>query len=221
MNEILSLVQAIGIALHMPTYVDLLEAIATIAAAISGIRLSSAKNFDLFGAYIIGVVTAVGGGTMRDLMLGIQPFWMTSSRYFLCCGLALLWVMAFGKKIIRQNNTWFIFDTIGLALFNTIGVEKSIGLGMPLWTAVTMGCVTGAAGGVLRDIFINEVPLIFRKEIYAMACIAGGIAYIIGLKQGIDPEVNALLSSAIVIAIRLLAVKFKWQLPILKGVGQE
>lgn len=142
---------------------------------------------------------------------------MTNSTYLICCGLALLAVILFGKKIINQKNTWFIFDTIGLALFNIIGIEKTINMGFPLWMSVIMGCITGAAGGVIRDILINEVPLIFRQDIYAMACILGGIVYILCYSVELPAEVSALLSAVTVIAIRLLSVKFHWQLPILKG----
>ena len=201
----------------MPTFVQILDFIGTFAFAISGIRLASAKRFDWFGAYVVGFVTAIGGGTIRDIMLGIPPFWMTNPVYIICCGLSLLYVILFGKKIIRQQSTWFIFDTIGLALFNITGLEKTLNMGYPVWTAVIMGCVTGAAGGVIRDILINEVPLVFRKDIYAMACIAGGIVYIIGYSEGLQAEVNAILSAIIVISIRTLAVKYHWQLPILKG----
>jgi uncharacterized membrane protein YeiH len=94
-------------------------------------------------------------------------------------------------------------------------------MGYPYWMAVIMGCITGAAGGVIRDILINEVPLIFRKDIYAMACIAGGIVYVVGNAMGLQAEVNAVLSAIIVISTRLLAVKFHWQLPILKGETDE
>ena len=187
------------------------------AFAISGIRLASAKKFDWFGAYIVGMATAIGGGTLRDVMLGIPPFWMTNSIYVICCGLALLWVILFGKRIIRQQSTWFIFDTIGLALFNIIGIEKTINMHYPLWMAVIMGSVTGAAGGVIRDILINEIPLIFRKDIYAVACILGGIIYIIAYKIDMPAEISAILSAFTVIIIRILAVKYHWQLPILKG----
>ncbi len=142
---------------------------------------------------------------------------MTNSIYVICCGLALLWVILFGKRIIRQQSTWFIFDTIGLALFNIIGIEKTINMHYPLWMAVIMGSVTGAAGGVIRDILINEIPLIFRKDIYAVACILGGIIYIIAYKIDMPAEISAILSAFTVIIIRILAVKYHWQLPILKG----
>ncbi|MBR4644579.1 MAG: trimeric intracellular cation channel family protein [Bacteroidaceae bacterium] len=206
-----------GTTLRLPASFVVIEFIGTFAFAISGIRLASAKRFDVFGAWIVGMATAIGGGTMRDLMLGVNPFWMTNSIYFICCGIAVLWVMAYGKYLIRQKNTLFIFDTIGLALFNVIGIEKTLNMGFPYWTAITMGTITGAAGGVIRDVFINEVPLIFRKEIYALACVAGGLVYVLGVRMGMSVEVNALLSSFTVILIRVLAVKYHWILPRLKG----
>lgn len=217
MDWILDILQEMGTTLRLPTSFVVIEFIGTFAFAISGIRLASAKHFDVFGAWIVGMATAIGGGTMRDLMLGVNPFWMTNSIYFICCGLAVLWVMAYGKYLIRQKNTLFIFDTIGLALFNVIGIEKTLNMGFPYWTAITMGTITGAAGGVFRDVFINEVPLIFRKEIYALACVAGGLIYVLGIKLGMSVEVNALLSSVTVIVIRVLAVKYHWILPRLTG----
>ena len=154
----------------MPTFVQILDFIGTFAFAISGIRLASAKRFDWFGAYVVGFVTAIGGGTIRDLLLDVTPGWMTDPIYLICTGLALLWVILFGKYLIHLHNTFFIFDSIGLALFTVVGVGKSLALGYPFWVAIIMGSITGAAGGVIRDVFINEIPLIFRKEIYAMAC---------------------------------------------------
>ena len=156
-----------------PTFFQIIEFIGTFAFAISGVRLASARRFDWFGAYVVGVATAIGGGTIRDIMLGISPFWMTNSITLVCSGLALLWVVIFGKQIIRQRSTWFIFDTIGLALFTVVGVGKTLSYGFPFYTAIIMGAITGAAGGVIRDVLINEVPLIFRKEIYALACEIG------------------------------------------------
>lgn len=217
MEWILDILQEMGNTLRLPASFVVIEFIGTFAFALSGIRLASAKHFDVFGAWIVGMATAIGGGTFRDLMLGVNPFWMTNSIYFICCALAVVWVMAYGKYLIRQKNTLFIFDTIGLALFNVIGIEKTLNMGFPYWTAITMGTITGAAGGVIRDVFINEVPLIFRKEIYALACVAGGLIYILGVQIGMSAEVNALLSSFMVILIRVLAVKYHWVLPRLKG----
>ena len=142
---------------------------------------------------------------------------MTNGSYFVCCALAVLAVGMFGKYIIHHNYTWFIFDTIGLALFNVVGLEKALTFGHPYWVAITMGAVTGAGGGIIRDVLMNDVPLIFRSEIYALACVAGGVAYVACLELGLSVEISALLSSFIVILIRCLAVKFHWQLPVLKG----
>lgn len=200
-----------------PSFMEVLDFIGTFAFAISGIRLASAKQFDLFGAYVVGVVTAIGGGTLRDLMLGVTPIWMTNPMYLICSGIALLWVIFFGKRIINQQVTFFIFDTIGLALFTVVGVEKTLDLGFPLWVAIIMGTITGAAGGVFRDVFINEIPLIFRKEIYALACIIGGLCYGICNVMGVDVIINECISGAAVFAVRILAVKYHLCLPILKG----
>ncbi len=216
-NWVLEILQEMGDTLRLPISFVCLEFIGTMAFAISGVRLASAKHFDIFGAWIVGMATAIGGGTIRDVMLGVNPFWMTNSIYFICCALAVLWVFFFGKYLVRQSNTWFVFDTIGLALFNVIGIEKTLSMGFPYWTAVTMGCITGAAGGVLRDVFINEIPLIFRKEIYAMACVLGGIAYCICHYLGCTSYISSLVGGVVVFVIRVLAVKYKISLPILTG----
>ena len=205
------------------TLVQVFDFVGTLAFAISGIRLASAKKFDLFGAYVVGVTTAIGGGTMRDMMLGVSPFWMTNMFYLICSAIALLWVIVFRKLLVRQDNTWFLFDTIGLALFTVTGIEKTIttigpsGEHFPFWTAIIMGTITGAGGGVLRDVFINEVPLIFRKEIYALACVIGGIAYYICHHLGLDSTLSANICGITVVLMRLLAVKYKLHLPTIKG----
>ena len=214
---LLRFLQDMGDTLRLPVMFVIIEFIGTFAFAISGVRLSSTKRFDIFGAWIVGMATAIGGGTIRDLMLGVNPFWMTNGSYFVCCAFAVLAVSMFGKYIIHHNYTWFIFDTIGLALFNVVGLEKALSFGHPYWVAVTMGAVTGAGGGIIRDVLMNDVPLIFRSEIYALACVAGGLAYVACLELGLSVEISALLSAFSVILIRILAVKFHWQLPVLKG----
>jgi uncharacterized membrane protein YeiH len=205
----------------LPSFMEILDFIGTFAFAISGIRLASAKQFDLFGAYVVGVVTAIGGGTLRDLMLGVTPIWMTTPMYLICSGIALVWVIVFGKRLIHQQNTFFIFDTIGLALFTVVGVEKALALSFPLWVAVIMGTITGAAGGVFRDVFINEIPLIFRKEIYALACIIGGLIYGLCDWVGMDVMLTQIISGLSVFLVRILAVKYHLCLPILKGEEME
>ena len=185
--------------------------------AISGIRLASAKRFDWFGAYIVGLATAIGGGTLRDVMLNVTPVWMTDPIYLICTAFAMFFVIIFGKYLIHLNNTFFLFDSIGLALFTVVGFGKSISLGYPFWVAIIMGSITGAAGGVIRDVFINEIPLIFRKEIYAMACVIGGLVYWICLKTGMESYMSQILGGVTVFIVRILAVKYQITLPILKG----
>lgn len=201
----------------MISFVQVLDFVGTFAFAISGIRLASAKRFDWFGAYVVGFVTAIGGGTIRDLLLDVTPGWMTDPIYLICTALALLWVIVGSKYLVHMHNTFFIFDSIGLALFTVVGVGKSIALGYPFWVAIIMGSITGAAGGVFRDVFINEIPLIFRKEIYAMACVVGGAAYWICFVVGLDDYFCQIIGGSMVFLTRILAVKYKICLPILKG----
>lgn len=216
-TAISGLFQINRIMIEWPSYAQILDFIGSFAFAISGIRLASAKKFDVFGAFVVGLTTAVGGGTLRDLLLGQTPFWMNSYVYLVCTGLAVVWVAVFGKQLIRQNNTWFLFDTIGLAVFTVTGIEKTLVLGFPWWTAIVMGTMTGAAGGIFRDVFINVEPLIFRKEIYASACLVGGAAYMVCELLQTDHIVAGIACSVVVIAVRLLAVKYKLSLPRLKG----
>ena len=198
------------------SFVQIIDYLGTFAFAISGIRLASKKQFDWFGAFIVGMVTAVGGGTLRDLSLGLSPFWMTQWTYFVITLLSLLLFVCFHQQINQLAGTIFLFDTIGLALFTVVGFQKTIDAGFPLYAAILMGMMTGAAGGVLRDILINEVPLIFRRDIYALACLAGGLFYTAGCLLSLPPIVSQLGCAVTVIIIRILAVKFHWQLPIVR-----
>ena len=201
----------------MPTFVQILDFIGTFAFAISGIRLASAKRFDWFGAYVVGLATAIGGGTIRDVLLDVTPGWMTDPIYLICTGVALLWVICFGRWLIRLNNTFFIFDAIGLGLFGVVGIEKALAFGFPMWVAIVMGTITGAFGGMIRDILINEVPLIFRKDIYALACVFGGIIYYACLQMGIGPSLTQLIAATGIFVSRIVAVKYHISVPVLKG----
>lgn len=193
-----------------------IEFLGTFAFAISGIRSASSKNFDWFGGYVVGLATAIGGGTIRDVMLGQVPFWMTNSIYLLCTGIALVTFVLLKRLFTKLSKTWALFDTLGLALFTIAGIQKTLEAGFPFWVAIIMGCITGAAGGVLRDVFVNEVPLIFRKEIYAVACIIGGLIYQLCDALGMNIEITVIATFISVVAVRILAVKYKISLPILK-----
>ncbi len=199
-------------------FVDVIEFIGTFAFAISGIRLASAKKFDLFGAFVVGLVTAVGGGTLRDILLGVDIFWMHNSFYLWCTLFALVFVIIFHNYLIHLDNTFFAFDTIGLALFVVVGAEKSLDLGFSPWIAVAMGTITGSIGGVIRDVLINEIPLIFRKEIYALACVIGGIVFVsLHATNSVNLVIIELSTATVVVLVRFFAVKYHLSLPILKG----
>lgn len=189
----------------------------TFAFAISGIRLASAKQFDWFGAYVVGVVTAVGGGTIRDILLNATPFWMEQASYLIISALALLFVIIFRKYVIRLINTFFIFDAIGLGLFCAVGIAKALEFGFPMWVAIVMGTITGSFGGMIRDILINEEPLIFRKDIYALACVLGGVVYYGCMLCGLAPSITQFLTALSVFAARIIAVKYHISVPVLKG----
>lgn len=201
----------------MIDFITLCDYVGTFAFAISGIRLASAKKFDWFGAYVVGVVTAVGGGTIRDVLLNATPFWMLQLSYLVISGLALLFVLVFRKYVVRLNNTFFIFDAIGLGLFAVVGIAKTLDFGFPMWVAVVMGTITGAFGGMMRDILINEEPLIFRKDIYALACVFGGLIYYLCTCFELPLPLTQFVSAASVFIARVVAVKYHISLPVLKG----
>lgn len=198
---------------------QVIEFLGTFAFAISGIRHAAAKEFDWFGGYVCGVAVAIGGGTIRDVMLGATPFWMTNPFYLLCTAGALAFVIVFGKSMERLSNTWFVFDTLGLALFTIAGMQKSLAYGQPYWVAIIMGCITGAAGGVIRDVLLNNEPVIFRKEIYAMAAVLGGLAYWGMGALSLPIEAAVAVSFLTTCAIRFLAVRYHISLPRLKDYG--
>lgn len=198
-------------------FIDIVDYTGTFAFAISGIRLASAKEFDWFGAYVVGLVTAIGGGTTRDLLLDVTPFWMLQPSYIIITGIALVAVILMGQKMKRFNNAFFIFDAIGLGLFVVVGIQRSIAAGFPFWVTIIMGMITGSVGGILRDILINELPLILRKDIYALACVFGGIVFYCCTLLKLPVEVSQISCAISVILIRVLAVKYHWSIPVLKS----
>ena len=196
---------------------QVIEFLGTFAFAISGIRHAAAKQFDWFGGYVCGIAVAIGGGTIRDVMLGTTPFWMTNPFYMICTAMALLFVVVFSKHMEGLRNTWFVFDTFGLALFTIAGILKSLIFGHPYWVGIIMGCITGSAGGVIRDVLLNNEPVIFHKEIYAMAAILGGITYWIMDVLQLPIEITVISSFCVTCLIRFLAVKYHLSLPTLKN----
>lgn len=202
-------------------FISLIDHLGTFAFAISGIRLATVTKFDWFGAYIIGLVTAIGGGTTRDLLLGVTPFWMQHPSYLVITGFAIIMVVLFEKRIIKMHITLFLFDAIGLGLFTIVGIEKTLQANFPMWVAILMGMITGSVGGVIRDVLLNEKPLIFRKDIYALACMFGGIVFFLCRKIDIFASYADIIGVVTVIAIRILAMKFHISIPTFKPRNKD
>ena len=194
----------------------IIEILGTLAFAISGIRHAAAKHFDWFGGFVCGFAVAIGGGTLRDVMLGLPPFWMTSPLYIVCTIVAQIFVISFSRMLRRLDNAWFFFDTLGLASFTITGIQKTIECGYPFWGAIIMGCITGAAGGVIRDILLNKTPVVLRKEIYAMASIVGGLLYWVLTDMNVNMAITGVATFVFIVTIRILAVKYHISLPVLK-----
>lgn len=194
----------------------IIEILGTLAFAISGIRHAAAKHFDWFGGFVCGFAVAIGGGTLRDVMLRLPPFWMTSPLYIVCTIVAQIFVISFSRMLKRLDNAWFFFDTLGLASFTITGIQKTIECGYPFWVAIIMGCITGAAGGVIRDVLLNKTPVVLRKEIYAMASIVGGLLYWVLTDMNVNMAITGVATFVFIVTIRVLAVKYHISLPVLK-----
>lgn len=191
----------------------IIEIIGTIAFGISGVRLAARRDYDLFGGFVLAWVTAVGGGTLRDTMLGVTPFWMTSPIYLICTFLALVLVQMLANLMDRMNKAWVFFDTLGLALFTIAGLQKTLDCGQPMWVAIMMGCITGVAGGVVRDVLASISPVIFQKDIYAMSSILGGCLYAFMLYLGLDVITISVITFFFIVIIRLIGLKYNITLP--------
>ena len=195
----------------------ILDLIGTFVFAISGIRIAATKDMDLFGAAVIGFVTAVGGGTLRDMLIGSFPVaWIEDPYYPLAIVLAVPFTLILRKYIVHLRRTFFIFDTVGIALFTISGMQKALDFGLHPGLAIMMGMVSAVVGGVIRDTLCNEIPLIFRKEIYATACLAGAIAFYIFSLLNIEANINYLITTGLIIGIRVAAIKFDLSIPKMK-----
>ena len=191
----------------------IIEILGTIAFAISGALTAMNKKLDPFGVFIIAFVTAVGGGTLRDIMIGRTPVaWMLHIEYVYFIIVGFLLAIIFRKKLDRLRISLLLFDTIGLGVFTLIGLQKGIETGLHPVICVALGTMTACFGGVIRDILCNEIPVIFRKEIYATVCLFGGIVFFVLKKLNLDNDILYLVTSFVMIALRLLAVKFRWSL---------
>lgn len=195
-------------------YFRLIDILGTIAFAISGVYAAMEKKLDLFGVIIIAFVTAVGGGTIRDLMIGDLPVsWIRNINYTIIILATTALVIAFRSYIKNFQKTLLVFDSIGLGLFTIFGIQKGIAFDLHPIVCVALGTITGCFGGVLRDMLLNNIPIIFHKEVYASACIAGGTIYFILKALDINEDLNDAISIVCTFLIRILAIRYNWQLP--------
>jgi uncharacterized membrane protein YeiH len=191
-----------------------IDILGTIAFAISGVLVAMDKKLDLFGVFIIAFVTAVGGGTLRDLLIGNTPvIWMQDSLYAITILGTVVFAVLFRERLRYLRKSLFLFDTIGIGLYTMVGIEKGLQANLIPIMCIALGTITASFGGVIRDILCNEIPVIFRKEIYATACILGGGSYFLIRRLPIIEEYAFVASIVMVIGIRLLAVRYKIALP--------
>lgn len=190
-----------------------IDLIGTMVFAISGALTAMDRKLDIFGVAAVAFITALGGGTLRDVLMGSTPVgWMNNLTYLVMIGIGLVISVVFRHFVQRLRRTFFLFDTIGIGVFTVLGLQKALSLGLHPAIAVMMGMVSAVFGGVTRDIICNEIPLIFRKEVYALACALGGCVFILLRYFDVPVKINIISAIAVIIILRLLAVRFKWNL---------
>lgn len=196
------------------TFFTALDFIGTLAFAVSGALTAMHKKLDIFGIFIIGFVTAIGGGTLRDILIGNTPvIWMEHTYYIYFIGIAVILAILLRRYLGHLSRSLFLFDTIGLGIFTIIGVEAGLRAELDPIICIALGTMTGCFGGVMRDTLCNMVPVIFLKEIYATASIAGGILFLILYKMEMNSDVIYVSTAGLIIIIRLLVVKYHISLP--------
>lgn len=198
-----------------------IDILGTVAFAISGVLVAMEKRLDLFGVFIIAFVTAVGGGTLRDLLVGHVPVvWMERPLYLITILTAVILAVLLQHQLKYLRTSLFLFDTIGIGLYTLVGIEKGLSAGLHPVMCLALGTITACFGGVLRDILCNEIPVIFRREIYATACLLGGAGYFVLRESPITDEYAYVAAILLVIGIRLIAVRYGIALPnIYRGGG--
>ena len=193
---------------------EIIEVLGTIAFAISGTFTAMQRKLDPFGVLIIAFVTSIGGGTVRDLLIGDTPVaWMRDMQTCLIILFTALATMFFKTHVQKMKITLFLFDSLGLGLFTMVGLLKGIAFGLNPGICIALGTITGCFGGIIRDTLLNTIPLVFRREIYATACIIGGLLYFLLLELNVESVVAKLSVVAFIFVLRIIVVRFKLSLP--------
>ncbi len=196
-------------------YLDLLG---TVVFAFTGLLAASRKQLDLFGAIVIAMVTAIGGGTLRDVILGQPVFWLTQPVYIYVIVLSALFMFFYARFRPVPMRLLLFLDALGLAVFTVIGAQKALALGLSDPIVIMTGIMTGAAGGVIRDVLVGEVPLIFRKEIYATASFMGASVLLLLMQNIESQELAITISILVVLIMRISAIVYNYSLPIFNPV---
>jgi uncharacterized membrane protein YeiH len=195
------------------SYVFIIELLGTMAFAVSGAFAAMEKKLDVFGVVVIAFVNAIGGGTIRDVLIGNLPVTWMQDIIAPSVILATAVVAILYRNIFHNlPKTLLLFDSLGLGLFTITGIQKGLDAGIHPAICVALGTITGCFGGVIRDLLLREIPVLFHKEFYASACIVGGVVYFL-LLYVVSAPVAQTAAIVIVCALRLLAAKFNWRLP--------
>jgi len=198
-----------------PGFFTTIEILGTFSFAVAGAFAAMENRLDPFGVLILAFATAIGGGTIRDILIGDLPVvWLQSNLTFWVILIGALITLFFGTYLKKFDRMLFYFDAMGLGLFSVIGIQKGMLNGFGPGICVMLGTITGCFGGVLRDVLLNNVPLLFRKEIYALASIIGGVFFLLLLKWGLDTKVATITAIIIVFVTRMVAVRLKLSLPL-------
>ncbi len=200
----------------MPTnFLYIIDILGTFAFAVAGAFSAMEKKLDPFGVLVLSFVTAIGGGTLRDILIGNLPVsWLLDETTPIVIFISAILAMFFSRYLKQFTTTLFVFDALGLGLFTIIGLEIGLAKNFSIGICIAIGTITACFGGVTRDVLLNNVPLLFRKEIYAMACIAGGLLYFLMRWMRIDADLSKIICIIAIFAIRVLAFRFKLSLPV-------
>lgn len=195
---------------------EIVEIIGTCAFALSGAVAAMRKRLDIFGVLIITFITAIGGGTIRDILIGSTPVaWMLDLEIIITISATYIVTLFFHRRLVRLKHTIFWADTVGLAVFCMVAIDKAIGYDLHVVVCIALGMVTGIFGGVLRDVLLNEIPYVFRRDIYASACIAGGVVFFTLRYFGVEHGICTWIGGAVIILVRIGDFYFHWRLPLI------
>lgn len=191
------------------------ELVGTALFASSGALVANDKsNADWFGVTFLGLITCLGGGSVRDILLGAYPLvWIKDINVLIAGFTGIILAALFYNTLKRYKKNIFIVETFALGIFTIIGTQKALDFGVHPVIAAMIGMFSAVMGGVLRDVLTNDIPVLFKKEIYATACIAGALLYVVMVKNFNTPHLSLIVSSLLVVSIRFVSVKYRLTLP--------